>query len=154
MVLCHSGWERWFGNTDCWVQPWLHHLFSLGKIFKISQLQFSHAMLSHFSCVRLLVTLWSLAHQAPLSMGFSKEEYWSGWPFSFLDLPDPGIKPATVSLVQFSSVTQSCPTLCDPMDCSPPGSSVHGILQGRILEWVAMPFSKGSSWHRGRACVP
>ena len=40
---------------------------------------------------------------------------------------------------------QSCPTLCDPMDCSPPGSSVHGILQARILEWVAMPSSRGSS---------
>ena len=41
-------------------------------------------------------------------------------------------------------VTQSCPTLCDPMDCSPPGSSVRGILQARILEWVAI-FSRGSS---------
>ena len=40
---------------------------------------------------------------------------------------------------------QSCLTLCDPMDCSPPGSSVHGILQARILEWVAMPSSRGSS---------
>ena len=39
-------------------------------------------------------------------------------------------------------VTQSCPTLCDPMDCSPPGSSVHGILQARILEWAAISFSK------------
>ena len=38
------------------------------------------------------------------------------------------------------SVAQSCPTLCGPMDCSPPGSSVHGILQARILEWVAIPF--------------
>ena len=38
-----------------------------------------------------------------------------------------------------SEVTQSCPTLCDPMDCSPPGSSVHGILQARILEWFAFP---------------
>ena len=42
-------------------------------------------------------------------------------------------------------VTQSCLTLCDPMDYSPPGSSVHGILQARILEWVAIPFSRGSS---------
>ena len=40
--------------------------------------------------------------------------------------------------------TQSCPTLCDPMDCSLPGSSVHGILQTRILEGVALPFSRGS----------
>ena len=42
-----------------------------------------------------------------------------------------------------SEVTQSCPTLCDPVDCSPPGSSVHGSLQARILEWVAIPFSRG-----------
>ena len=39
-------------------------------------------------------------------------------------------------------------TLCDPRDCSPPGSSVHGILQARILEWVAVSFSRGSSWPR------
>ena len=42
---------------------------------------------------------------------------------------------------------------CDPMDCSPPGSSVHGILQARILEWVAMPSSKGSSWPRNRSHI-
>ena len=42
-------------------------------------------------------------------------------------------------------VAQSCPTLGDPMDCSPPGSFVHGILQTRILKWVAIPFSRGSS---------
>ena len=40
-------------------------------------------------------------------------------------------------------ISQSCLTLCDPMDCSPPGSSVHGILQARILEWVAISFSRG-----------
>ena len=43
---------------------------------------------------------------------------------------------------------QLCPTLCDPMDCSPPGSSVHGILQVSILETVAIPFSRGSSQPR------
>ena len=42
-----------------------------------------------------------------------------------------------------SEVAQLCPTLCDPVDCSSPGSSVPGILQARILEWVAMPFSSG-----------
>ena len=46
-------------------------------------------------------------------------------------------------------VTQSCPTLCDPMDCSPSGSSVHGILQARILEMVAISFSRGSSLTQG-----
>ena len=42
-------------------------------------------------------------------------------------------------------VAQLYPTLCDPVDRSPPGSSVHGILQARILEWIAIPFSRGSS---------
>ena len=44
-----------------------------------------------------------------------------------------------------SEVAQSCPTLCNPMDCSPPGSSFHGILQARILEWIAISSSTGSS---------
>ena len=47
-----------------------------------------------------------------------------------------------------SEVTQSCPTLWESMDCSPPGSSVHGIFQVRILEWVAISFSRGSSQPR------
>ena len=42
-------------------------------------------------------------------------------------------------------VAQLCPTLCDPMDRNPLGSSVHGILQARILEWIAIPFSRGTS---------
>ena len=42
-------------------------------------------------------------------------------------------------------VAQLCPILCNPMDCSLPGSSVHGILQARVLEWVVIPFSRGSS---------
>ena len=48
---------------------------------------------------------------------------------------------------------QSCPTLYDPMDCSPPGSPVHGILQASIREWVAMPSSRGSSGPRDQTCV-
>ena len=49
---------------------------------------------------------------------------------------------------QLVLVAQWCPILYDPLGCSPPGSSVHGILQVRILEWVAIPFSKGPSWPR------
>ena len=51
-------------------------------------------------------------------------------------------------------VTQLCPTLCNPMDCSPPGSSAHGIFQARIPEWVAIFFSRRSSWSRAQICVP
>ena len=51
-------------------------------------------MLSHFRCVRCFVILWTLTHQAPLSMGFSRQEYWTGFPYPPLgDLPNPGIKP-------------------------------------------------------------
>ena len=52
-----------------------------------------------------------------------------------------------------SEVAQSCPTVCDPKDCSLPGSSVHGIFQARILEWVAIFFSRGSSQRRDRTQV-
>ena len=54
---------------------------------------------------------------------------------------------------KWSEVTQSCPTLCDPMNCSPPGSSVHGIFQARILEWVAISFFRGSSQPRDQTQV-
>ena len=51
------------------------------------------------------------------------------------------------------SVVQSCQTLCDPMHCSPPGSPVHGILQARILAWVAISSSRGSSPPRDWTCI-
>ena len=73
---------------------------------------------------------WTVAHQAPLSMGFSRREYWSGLPF-----PSPMHESE-------SEVTQSCPTLSDPMDCSLAGSSVHGIFQARVLKWGAIAFSE------------
>ena len=65
-------------------------------------------------------------------MRFSRQEYWSGVPSPSL-LRDPAAA-AAKSL-------QSCPTLCDPIDGSPPGSPVPGILQARTLEWVAISFS-------------
>ena len=64
------------------------------------------------------------------SLGFSRQEHWSGLPF-----PSPMQESE-------SEVTQSCPTLPDPMDCSPPGSSAHGIFRARVLEWVAIAFSE------------
>ena len=51
-------------------------------------------------------------------------------------------------------VAQSCPTLCNPMECSLPGSSVHGILQARILEWVEVPFTRRSSQPRIKPVSP
>ena len=58
-----------------------------------------------------------------------------------------------INISKESEVAQLCPTLCNPLDCSLPGSSVHGILQARILEWVAISFSRGSSRPRDRTRV-
>ena len=58
-----------------------------------------------------------------------------------------------IILINVYLVTQSCLTLCEPIDCSPPGFSVHGILQARILEWIAISFSRGFSQPRGRTQV-
>ena len=133
---------------------------------------------------------WTVACQAPLSMEFSRQEYWTGLPFTTSgDVPDTGIEPASLASPAlagrfFTSCTtweapgsfwtagpkddlchfqcqslgwtvsetapaaaaaakslQSCPTLCDPIDGSPPGSPTPGILQTRTLEWVAISFS-------------
>ena len=88
-------------------------------------------LLSCFSHVRLCETPQTATHQAPPSLGFSRQEYWSGLPF-----PSP-----MHEVKSESEVTQSCPTLWDPMDCSLPGSSIHGIFQARVLEWDATAFS-------------
>ena len=119
-------------------------------------------LLSH---VRLFATSWTVAGQAPLSMGFSRQEYWSELAFSPPgDLPDPGIKPTSLTFPALAGVffttappgkscvgfchaaaaaksLHSCPTLCDPIDGSPPGSPVPGILKARTLEWVAISLS-------------
>ena len=102
-------------------------------------------------------------------MEFSRQEYWIKVPFPTIeDFSDPGIElmslesPALAGgffttvpprkplkfIIVVVLVTQ-CLTLCSPTDCSLPGSSVHEILQARILDWVAIPFSRGSSQPRG-----
>ena len=86
-------------------------------------------LLSCFSRVQLCATPQMAAHQALPSLGFSRQEHWNGLPF-----PSPMHESE-------SEVIQSCPTLHDPMDCSLPGSSIHGIFQARVLEWGAIAFS-------------
>ena len=65
----------------------------------------------------------------------------------------PGDSGATGGVCMHAKSLQSCLTLCDPMDCSPPNSSVCRILQARILEWVAMLSSRDASWPRDRTCL-
>ena len=125
-----------------------------------------------------LVTPWTVACHTPLSMGFSRQESWSGLLFpSPGDLSDAGIKPRSPALQADSLLTelwgksknqvwilnlitfyevevkmkfvQSCPNLCNPMDYT-----VNGILQARILEWVVVPFPRGSSQPRDQTQSP
>ena len=88
-------------------------------------------LLSCFSRVRLCATPETAAHQAPLSLGFSRQEHWSGLPF-----PSP-----MHERKRESEVAQLCPTPSNTRDCSPPSSSIHGIFQARVLEWGAIAFS-------------
>ena len=115
-------------------------------------------MLSH---VWFFVTTWTVAHQAPPSMEFSRQEYWSGLLFPPPgDLPNPGINLHLLhwqmdsfplrhlgsSAAAAAKSFQSCLTLCDPIDSSPPGFPVPGILQARTMEWVASSFSNAWKW--------
>ena len=127
------------------------------------------------SRVRLFATLWTVAHQGPPSMGFSRQEYWSELPFpSPGDLPDPWIKLSSPTLqadaltseppgkpiyvyicayICIVLVTQLCPFLCNPVDCSCQAPLSIVILQARRLEWIAIPFSRGSSPSRDQTQV-
>ena len=121
-------------------------------------------MLSHSSRVWLFAKLgpW-IAHKAALSMGFSRQDTEVGWPALLQEIfltqgsnlhllcllhwqagSLPLVIPAATAAAAKS--LQSCPTLCDPIDSSPPGSSVPGILQVRTLEWVAISFSNAGKW--------
>ena len=125
--------------------------------------------LSRFSPIWLFVTLWMKACQTPLSMGCQARilEWVAGPPPE--DLLNPGIKPmvsyisgigrrffttrATLEVpfnIYGCVVAQSCLMLWSPMDCNLPDSSVHGTLQARILEWLVISFSTGSSQPRDR----
>ena len=87
--------------------------------------------LSRFSRVRLCVTPETAAHQAPPSLGFSRQNTGVGCHFLL----------QCMKVKSESEIAQSCPTLSDPMDCSLPSSSIHGIFQARVLEWGAIAFS-------------
>ena len=111
-------------------------------------------VLSRFSRVWLLGTLWAAAHQAPLSMGFFRQEYWSGLPCPPPgDLPDSGIEPPShisctgrwffTTGATWEAQSESCVHLF----------TTWAILQARKLEWVAIPFYRGSSQPRDQTLV-
>ena len=118
-------------------------------------------MLSLYSCVQLFATLWTIACQDPSVYGILQARILEWVAISFSKESSHTRERTCVSCVSFfagpffthrvgttttTKSLQSCPTLCDPRDCSPPGFSVHGILQARTLEWVAISFSIAWKW--------
>ena len=89
-------------------------------------------LLSRFSRVRLYATPETAVHQAPHPWASPGKNTGVGYHFLL----------QCMKVKSESEVAESCPTLSDPMDCSPPGSSVHGIFQARVLEWGAIAISK------------
>ena len=106
---------------------------------RLTMAAFLLLLLSRFSRVRLCATPLTAAHQAPPSLGFSRQEQWSGLPF-----PSP---------MPESEIAQLCPTLSNPTDCSFPGSSVHGIFQARVLEWGALEQVSSSRLEEVKYCI-
>ena len=131
--IMHSGTRKKIITNKCFVNPCTKrcklegsygHMILEINTHVLSTLEMHACVVSHFSCVQLFLTPWTVAHQAPLSMRFSRQEYWSGSLFPLLgDVSQPGIE--STSLMS--------------------SALAHGTLQARILEWVAIPSSRESS---------
>ena len=138
-------------------------IISAGKILKLQapasiSLEFYLQIISRHFYSKVLSTqenpqtaflIYSL--QVVLHCGFFKSAFCQHGRIYYIQL-NPHIYSVGIFCYE-REVTQSCLTLCDPMDCSPPGSSVHGILQARILEWVAISYFRGSSRPRDQTHV-
>ena len=165
-ILCHSiqvhrwlwnCWGHWF-----WDEFTVKHLPAMQKTWvQISELPFLIRSCIKFQAFDLVKDLlasrkWSDSGlclsplPASLSTVCSPNTIHNSWVQNMHSIK---LKQTDKMLWNEVLVTQSCLTLCNPMDCSPPGSAVHGILQERILEWVAIPFSREFSWHRVRTWV-
>ena len=136
------------GNWHWRLELWDDLKLSVKTFFSCINRRTNHAVITHRKI--LLENLESLDHtlkRATVRNVFQKsirnyKEHWKGSRTNHINHYD--LRCVAVKLL----VAQSCLTLCNPMDCSPSGSSVYGILQAGILEWFAISFSRGSSWPR------
>ena len=126
----------YYTNPLCFVPRWDHIILCFAFFFFLTLypvLSIHVCVLSLFNCVQLFVTPWTVAQQAPLSMGFSRQEYWSGWPFPPPgDLPDPGIKPASLMSLSlaggFFTTTVTWETLIHPYLLSTRRGFAHKLM--------------------------
>ena len=140
--------------------------------YKLQPISFISSFLPEICCCFVMsnsfATPWTGAHQALLSSGFPRQDTGVGSHFLLQEIfPIQGLNPHLLhwqvdslplsyqeSLSRlYTKLLQPCPALCAPMGCSPPGSSVRGISQARVLEWVAIPSTRGSSQPRDQTRV-
>ena len=137
-VLGSSGWYI-FGISGCLILYWQSWKDLLWVWLRVISLGFSSSLRgTHFNSDLTGTCSWPILYLIP----------WHGYLPSFSTGRSPSHQCSSSEGCMCVLVAQPCLTLCNPMDCSPPGSSVHKILQARILEWLAILFSKGSSWPR------
>ena len=144
--LCFS--NKWLGCEKQHIRPVVEHFFWVDLSLNFSVVVgwwHSPGLSWRFLFIQLLSVYWKTP----------------GWPQEDSSFPDFGLqwshlqKQNSVLREVYCCrlVTKSCLTLCNPMDCSSPGSSIYRISQAAILEWVAISFSRGSFWPKGRTLV-
>ena len=124
----YRGWDGWMASPTQWTWVWINS----GNWWWTGRPGVLHSMGSQ-----------RVGHDWATDLNSNKEAHRNGIKIPYSDLPW-----LMIGLCLSVKSLHSCPTLCDPMDCRPPDSSVHKILQARILEWVAISFSRGSSQPR------
>ena len=138
------------GSTACWVARW-----GIGYI--VLQLTSLRLGLIYFTSCKFFRSLVGFVSASKLgTQNFQIFRVWqdpSWWLTSSSNNGFSALLLVLLALCMHAKLLRSCLTLCNPMDCSLPDSSVHGILQARILEWVAISSSRGSSWPRDWTCI-
>ena len=127
-------------HLEEWLAQWVE-LLSCGRVREL-----------HGSCRETKRTLTFLAW----GTSFVEDNFSTDWGYGMASgwfMHITFIVPFNSIIIEVCSVTQSFPTLCNTLDCSLLGSSLHGILQAITLEWVAISFSRGSSWPRDWTCI-
>ena len=165
-------------NSICWIQRtqfkkkkkrikfglvWrkMYNSINIIKLERLTRCIWGNAK-SGTVTIRAKATNWSEWHLRTAFKVFSKfcnQKFWRPMSLKFHSFTC-GLSDGALTNCHLNDLSphctlcaQACPPLYDPTDCSPPGSSVHGILQARILEWVAMPFSRGTSRPTDRTCI-